>query len=133
MLNLVFVMFYFDVYKNNLARPPQIGNANSIHQVVGEQIKFLKPGAKIMTRREAIPYFAKGSIVYIPSSISLDEFENYAKLYKVDYVVADRDTFPPDTLLKTLNDVNLAPKWLKPVKVWTQGYPKTILYQVNLQ
>lgn len=133
LLNMVFVMFYFDVYKNNLARPPQTGDINSIHQVVGEQIQTLKPGARIMTRREAIPYFAKGSIVYIPSSINLEEFESYANLYDVDFVVADRDTFPPDTLLKTLNDVNLAPKWLKPVKVWVEGYPKTILYQVNRQ
>lgn len=132
-LNLIFVMFFFNIYKNNLSRPPQIGEINSIHQIVGEQIKDFKVNARIMTRREAIPYFAKGSIVYIPSSINLDELESYARLYKVDFVVADRDTFPPDTLLKSLNDVRLAPDWLIPVKVWTEGYPQTILYQVKLQ
>lgn len=132
LLNLVFVMFYFNVYKNNLFDPPSLEVSNQIHKIVGEQIKDLKTNAKIMTRREAIPYYAKGSIIYIPSSISLEELEGYARLYQPDFIVADRDTFPPDTLLKTLNDINLSPKWLKPVKIWTDGFPKTILYQVNL-
>lgn len=132
-LNLTFLGFYFNVYKENLTPPPQPdkGLNRSIHQQVGEYIHNLKPNAKIMTRREAITYYAKGSIVYIPSSIDINDLESYARRYKVDYIVADRDTFPPDTLLKNLNDENDVPGWLNPVKIWTTGYPKTIIYEVK--
>lgn len=132
-VNFAFVLFYFNIYKNNLSRPPQPASNPSvtIQRAVGEYINSLKPDARIMTRREAVTYYAKGSIIYIPSSIDINELERYAKLYRVDFIVADRDTFPPDTLLKSLNDVNQTPDWLTPLKVWTEGYPKTIVYKVK--
>lgn len=131
-LNLAFLTVYFNMYKNNLSLPPQNSNYKSIHQLVGEYINEQKPRARIMTRRESITYYAKGLIVYIPSSIDLSELKAYAKLYDVDFIVADRDTFPQDSLLWVLNDVKTAPEWLIPVKVWLEGYPKTIIYKVKL-
>lgn len=131
-LNLAFVIFYFDLYKNNLNPRPMVGDTKSIHEITGEHIKSLKPHARVMTRRESIVYYAKGSVVYIPSSINIDELKSYAKLYRPDFIVADRDTFPPDSLLGFLNDERKSPDWLIPVRIWTEKYPKTIIYMVEI-
>ena len=133
-VNLLFLIYFFSQYGDNLARPPQISSQETDqYYIVGSYIKRIdqeKP--RIMTRREAITYFADGETIYIPTSIGTEELRDYAMLWKVDYIVSDRFTLIPDSPLGYLVDESKAPGWLVPIKIWEGNITKTILYRVEL-
>ena len=132
------VATYFSIkISDNLSIPPNYNSHSSTdaHKIVGSYIKAIsiteeKP--RIMYRREAIGYYSKGELIYIPTSIGTEELKNYANLWSVDYLVADRFTFDPASPLGYLTDENKAPSWLKPIKTWEGEITKTVLYKFDL-
>lgn len=122
--------------RNSLTIPGEMVKSNQrldMYKVPGEYIKSLGgKNPRIMTRREAISYYAEGETIYIPSSLDLNSLKEYAGIWKVDYIVANKETFPFDTALSTMIDENKSPDWLVPLKIWNLGIPKTIVYKVRL-
>lgn len=135
-IGLSALVLFYNLYENNLSLPPLMNkNTSSVDpfKIVGEYIKNISgPGSKIMYRREALTYYAQGEAIYIPTSIGNEELKEYARLWEVDYLVADRFTFAPETPLGYLVDETKAPIWLKPIKTWEGDITKTILYKFQL-
>lgn len=58
--------------------------------------------ARIAMRHEGVEFYANGETIYIPQELALEEFIDYAKKNKVDYVVAWSDELAAETELSVL-------------------------------
>lgn len=67
---------------------------------------------KIMTRHEAIEFYARGKTIYIPQ-LPYSEVVNYAKKNDVDYIIAWHRELIQEEQLKTLSDPNIPRDELK--------------------
>ncbi len=136
LINLALIVYLVNINKNTLTVPSEFtifNQAPDQFKIVGSYIKSLSSSKpRVMTRREAFAYYADSITIYIPSSLEMQQLKDYAKLWKVNFIIADRFTFAPDTPLGILVYEEMAPDWLKVVKIWNFGFTKTILYKVEL-
>lgn len=128
--------FFIIVFKNYLtALPLAYASSGAVNDYV-EIGKFIKdqgkPNPRIMSRREAISYYAQGETIFAPGQyFDKNEFRDYLRLWKVDYIVANMENIGDSKGLAFLMAENQPlPQWLKVLKVYGEGKWRIIIYQV---
>lgn len=54
------------------------------------------PGKRVMMRHEAFSFYSRSFVVYPPNAVTLKELLDYARLWKVDYIIAEMGEIPAD-------------------------------------
>lgn len=136
---IILVTFYFFVFllKSYLtALPPAFGTAGSINDYI-DVSEFIKTQGKvnprIMSRREAVSYYAHGETIFTPDDdITQDEVRDYLKYWKVNYIIANLENIGTSKgYAFLLEDKSKIPDWLKVIKEYGEGKTRIIIYEVK--
>lgn len=76
-----------------------IKNLNIKPSVVSPYDQWLAkndPGKRAMMRHEANSFYSRSFVVYPPNAVTLKELLEYARLWKVDYIIAEMGEVPAD-------------------------------------
>lgn len=129
------IILFVQILRNYIEALPDFNNKGNITYLkeVGEYIK--SQGAhnpRIMSRREAISYYANGETIFAPGgAFTKEEFETYLKTWHVNYVVANLENIGDSPGLLFMLDETKVPNWLVPVKIFGEGKWKIIIYKVS--
>lgn len=136
---ITLVTFYFFVLAFNsylVVLPPAFGTAGSINDYidVSEFIKSQnKKNPRIMSRREAVSYYAHGETIFTPDDhIPQEEVRDYLRHWKVNYIVANLENIGTSKgYAFLLEDKSKIPDWLKIIKEYGEGRSRIIIYEVK--
>lgn len=136
---ITIVTFYFFVLALNsylIALPPAFGTAGSINDYidVSEFIKTQgKTNPRIMSRREAVSYYAHGETIFTPDdNIPQDEVRDYLRHWRVNYIIANRENIGTSKgYAFLLEDKSKIPDWLNVIKEYGEGKQRIIIYEVK--
>lgn len=116
------VQSYFKILEND--------SFGKTYKITGRTIRELHPShPKIMTRIEAITFYADGVTVYTPTGIDIETLTIYAKEKDVDYIVGNKLMFMADSKLHSLLSENNFPG-LKKIASLHDGL-NTVIYKVE--
>lgn len=131
--------FYFFIltFKSYLAvLPPAFGTLGNTNDYI-EVSEFIKKqgntNPRIMSRREAIAYYAKGETIFVPDDdITQNEVRDYLRYWKVNYIIASLENIGTSKgYAFLLEDKSKIPDWLKVIKEYGEGRTRIIIYEVR--
>ncbi|MBO0720159.1 MAG: glycosyltransferase family 39 protein [Blastocatellia bacterium] len=82
---------------------------------------------KIVARKPHLPYLADGEWIFFPQVKSIEEFREWVKANRIDYIAIGKRELKERKELSSLADPRNAPEWLK--AVWVNDDPVFILYK----
>lgn len=137
LITLIALYFFVLAFNSYLAAlPPAFGTMGSINDYidVSEFIKSQgKKNPRIMSRREAVSYYAHGETIFTPDDhIPQEEVRDYLRHWKVNYIVANLENIGTSKgYAFLLEDKSKIPDWLKIIKEYGKGKSRIIIYEVK--
>lgn len=136
----VYLCFIFFSYKTLTSYFSELPNEEPSTRVkydstgykeVGEYIKTLgTQNPRIMSRREAISFYAGGETIFTPGQhFSKKELYDYLRIWKVDYIIANLENIGDSEGMMFLMSDERLPEWVQPVRVFGEGKWRIIVYK----
>ena len=137
LIYLLFLIFLYKTLNTYIEVLPNVDAGSRAmydstgYKEVGEYIKSLDvANPRIMSRREAISFYAGGETIFTPGQhFSKKELYDYLKIWKVNYIVANIENIGDSEGMMFLMRDEKLPGWVKPVKVFGEGKWRIIVYE----